>query len=301
MQIINCLQSRRPVPQYVQEWSDALNNDHDLADSDATPGTLAVVTKFCRLRASMSSFHDYSNQDQLIAELLSLDAEMVAVAANLTPEFLYTIECISEATPEVYSDHYHRYSNIWVANTWNQYRVIRLLINEMLLDQLQHLEQLHHQPTLSSGGQPAPTSGTLHGQILSTRSLLVQLMSDLCASVPYHLNYRPTYPSQPLLSSPYPGTSAPPDPSSHPRAVVGNILIWPLFSLACNTWCTPIMRTWIVGRLRVVAQRLAISQADVLAQLIVTAREFEVLEKDAVQFFMAGKDGLSLDEDNSAI
>lgn len=193
----------------------------------------------------MSSFADYRNPEYIILAACAIDAECVEWATTCPSHFLYTTVALKQRSDEVFSDHYHVYSNIWIATIWNHYRGIRILINELILDQVHYLTRYNPQSNLLCGN-----SSFYESQALASNSTLLQSCHDICSSVPYYLGFSP---GQRLNDRPL------------PKAVVANLLLWPLFTAAVTNTVSDMMREWVAGRLRWISGAMGIRQAAPLA------------------------------------
>lgn len=202
----------------------------------------------------MASFRDYNNSDTIIPALIALDAEYAAWASRCPPQFIYSTVNLTERSEEVFSDHYHVYSSIWIARVWNGYRCVRILVNELLVNQLSHLLQ---RPETSLPIRNN-SSSAYENQILSSNSILLQLAHDICASVPYCLGYDNQL--DPALREP-------------PKAASGNLLLWPLYSAAVTGMVSPMMRDWVAGRLMLIAEVIGIKQAIPLANSLMISQD----------------------------
>ncbi|KAI9742152.1 MAG: hypothetical protein M1818_004052 [Claussenomyces sp. TS43310] len=268
--VTHCLQARTNVPQRVLDLSRALPEPSVHAKSGRD--ILFIVADFCQLRASMSGFRDYSDPGRVIPTLLSLDASLVAWVSALPPDYNFTLETISEPSPAVFCDYYHIYKNNRVAAIWNHYRIVRVLIQELLLDQLLYVSQ-QDQAQYDVDTEILPFS-QLPSQIFTSKSVLQQLMHDICASVPSSLGY-----AQPGTNGSHPTTTTSTSTPSV-RAISGNLLIWPLFSTAYISYASPMMRSWIIGRLQEIAALLGVQQAAQFAQILLACKETDLLGPD---------------------
>jgi hypothetical protein len=137
---------------------------------------------------------------------------------------------------------YHVYSSIWAATFWNQYRCIRILVNELITDQISYV--LEHPEEFPSSWE------SIHFyecQLAASRSALLQLAQGICDSVPFYLGYN-------LNSNRH--AFRPP-----PKSVSGNLLLWPLYTAAVTGAIPETMRIWVAGRLRMIADVMGIRQA----------------------------------------
>lgn len=237
----------------MREWSKAAL-EFETPEQAALTSLSELSIKYLDIRSSMSSFKDYSNSENIIPALLALDAEYTEWASRCPPQFIYTTVNLKERSDEVFSDHYHIYPSIWVAKIWNGYRCVRILVNELLVDQLNHLFQ---RPKTSLPVQDGNTCA-YENQILASNSMLLQLAHDICASVPYCLGYDNAL--DPALREP-------------PRAASGNLLLWPLYSAAVTGMVSPMMRDWVAGRLMLIGEVIGIKQAIALAQSLMSTQD----------------------------
>jgi hypothetical protein len=79
-------------------------------ETEATSTFLTeLAIKYCNLRASMSSFHDYSNSEYLIASLCAIDLEYTELLSSCPIPFIYSTVTLEEASDEVFSDREYFY------------------------------------------------------------------------------------------------------------------------------------------------------------------------------------------------
>lgn len=220
-----------------------------------------IAIKYCNLRASMSSFHDYRNSEYLIACLCAVDLEYAEFLNRCPVPFIYTTVTLAERSEEVFSDHYHVYSSIWTATVWNHYRCVRILVNELIIDQISYI--LSNPEEFPSSWDSVPF---YESQLLASNSMLQHLSHDICASVPFYLGYSVKASDR---------ASRPP-----PKAVSGNLLLWPLYSAAVTGVVSDVMRDWVVGRLRMIADVMGIRQAAPLAYTLGLKQDLLVWENE---------------------
>jgi hypothetical protein len=218
------------------------------SDEEAAMTTLCDITaEYCSFRSAMRCFDDYSRSAEIVGTVLNIDAKLVTWATTLPSQFAYDIISISEPSEEVFTDHYHIYRNLWIATVWNLYRCIRVLVNELLLVHLLHL-------SWKQTGFPDEQEVffSYDSEVTRAKSAMMTLIHDICASVPFYLGY-------------HKGRSSPP---TLPKAVNGNLLIWPLYIAASMNMVSDMVQTWAVTRLQMVGEILGIRQASVLASVL---------------------------------
>ena len=194
----------------------------------------------------MTSFHDYSDPERIITTACAIDNDYNIWAKSCPFQYIYRTVTLKERSDEVFSDYYHVYPNLWVATTWNNYRAVRILLNELILDQLCHLYS--HYPESPLLWNDACFFENL---VLASNTTLLQLCHDVCASVPYYLGFDPD--ADKRLPKPV------------PKAVSGNLLQWPLYTAGVTNLVSDMMRQWIAERLRWISDIIGIRQAAPLA------------------------------------
>jgi hypothetical protein len=262
--IINSMQRRAAIPETITSWS-LLSLPYESGEDLSASKLALLVIEFCNLRSLMSSMHDFTNSVAIVSAALMLDASLAAWAM----ENLYGYNTVSlmARSDAVFADYYHTYTSILTATSWNSYRSVRILLNELLLTQLSHLSQSPFQFEDDDEDFPNLAEDSLSllqqqykSRILQSRAVIVQLSQDICASVPFFLCDAPT--SQNFLLIENQQSTQP------PRAASGNLLLWPLFTAACTNMVSNVMRTWVVQRLKRIADVLGIQQARALAILL---------------------------------
>jgi hypothetical protein len=120
---------------------------------------------------------------EIIRTALNIDAELVSLLISVPPLWGYTTVKVpmidgKPITQAVWGDRYHIYHSISASSMWNSYRSARVIIQELIIDTVRDLE--------SSGNNDvgSPQRNSLSSQ---ARQTALQLVEDICASVPYNL------------------------------------------------------------------------------------------------------------------
>ena len=179
------------------------------------------------------------------------------------PKYIYQTVTLKERRDEVFSDHFHTYNNLFIAAIWNHYRSVRILLNELLLDQLTHFSQTKFDSTLAGADD-----SIFESQMLASKMTLLKLCHDICASVPYFLGFDPN--RDPDL------------PYEIPKTVHGNMLIWPLYTAGVTPLVSDVMRSWVAGRLQWIADVLGVRQANLLAFKVRNQQEVLTWEDEEI-------------------
>ncbi|KAI9642504.1 hypothetical protein NHQ30_009309 [Ciborinia camelliae] len=251
------------IPAFIREWSKhAL---HSQSPNDAHATHLAEhVMAFCDLRATLSSFHDYSNAENIITAAFAIDAKLVEWASTYPSEnMFYRTITLRKRSEDVFSDHYHIYDSVWAAALWNHYRCVRILTNELIHVQLAHLKKTR--PELFISGARNFTFSD--AQLEASTATIITLSHEICASVPFLLGYKEGH-----------------DVTLHnAKAVSGNLLLWPLYTAACTLMVSDMMCHWVAGRLRVISDVMGIKQAAPLSHILTKRKDLLAWELEDAQ------------------
>lgn len=133
-QCICYIQPREPFPEgHEQLFRNILTIQ---AERDRPGALLLTITK--RLVDLLASSNTRVEIDPLMTvyEALVLDAELDAWCLNLPPDWTFSVHSMdSEETDSAFhfSSHYHVYRDPWTARTYNNYRWMRIMVNELIL------------------------------------------------------------------------------------------------------------------------------------------------------------------------
>jgi hypothetical protein len=154
-QLTNSLQRNAPVADAVFRLSNVVK-DLMLPDQLITTELWDTIERLANFRATKESF----SSDSSLAILLQLDSDLEKWSLSVPLAWRYKIHT-NPAQDNIYTSCYHIYPGFSVATTWNQYRVARCLVNELLLERLDspHPERIKE----------------------TTRNIC----NEICASVPY--------------------------------------------------------------------------------------------------------------------
>lgn len=246
---------RVDVPETILKWSRLAReheNDHEVAESELADS----MAKFCNLQAA-TDCPGYDNDPSVFVSCaLGIDAELAEWYARWQSSFLFATIIAREMTPEVFDDYWHLYPNIMVALILNHYRCIRTLVNQIIITQLTAMTT-NLDPDLVF-----QYSSIYNDQMDSSRKMIVELSHEICASVPYYLDYYPGYQVESWISS---INSA----SKNARA---KLILWPLYVAGQTEYISEIMRTWLIEQLEVLSKEMGThkSKAKGLAMLLRT-------------------------------
>ena len=181
-------------------------------------------------------------------ELLLIDAALTKWARYLPSQYHYDRVVVGERSESVFSEYYHVYKSILAATLWNNYRCIRILVNQTLVDEYDYLSLQVSAKVASSRESQTPYAI----RTLAPKYQVEWLARDICASVPSFLGYKKEFIHHDLYL----------------RAIVGNLLIWPLYNAGITSSVSNEMRMWLVGRLEKIADVMGIEQCIIFAGML---------------------------------
>jgi hypothetical protein len=123
---------------------------------------------------------DYSNPAAVLLEGLVVDSMLFNWVSNAPSRYSHTTVPVSQPSESVYEDYFHIYTSVGTASMVNNYRVIRIILHEIIISQIAHLIQSPLSPDHQA---------TYKTQIRTSQTLIQQLKRDVCASVPFYFDY----------------------------------------------------------------------------------------------------------------
>jgi hypothetical protein len=125
----------------IQEWS-KISKQYETIEELSASNMAEISIQLCALRSTMEDFRDHTNSVAVVSQALDLENQFAAWVTQLPPRYFYNTVTILQRCEDVLSDHYHVYSGICIATTWNCYRSLRIILNEILIEQMLHLCQM---------------------------------------------------------------------------------------------------------------------------------------------------------------
>jgi hypothetical protein len=212
-----------------------------------------------------------------------LDSELKAVPENVPPEWTYQTIMLHSPFNGVYGDSFHVYADHHMTHTWNNIRIIRILLNKLI--------QRHYLAQTDSGGLPMSISEDFNHELAQVSESIVALSAGIVASVPQytqlprHTNaLSPISPSrdaygqflsestQNTSSSTTKATSSDPNPVTFcPRDFTPfetsrcYSLIFPLYVAGNAETCPESLREWIIDSLDFIEKVVGIKEAALAA------------------------------------
>lgn len=191
------------------------------------------MAKFCNLQAAIDCPEYDSDPSIFVSCALDIDAELEEWCTKWQSSFRYATIIARKMTPDVFEDYWHLYPNITIALIWNHYRCIRTLVNQIIITQL---------ATMTTNLDPDLVfqySSVYNDQMDSSRRMIVELSHQLCASIPYYLDYYPVEQGDNWNSS----------IKCAGRNARAKLILWPLYVTGQTECISDIMRMWVIERL----------------------------------------------------
>lgn len=229
---IKSLSRGEPAPAAMQEWCESCSQS--LMPSDIPAITLAnIAHKFTNLHASIKD-NTLLDSNAILVEVLALDIALEEWHQNLPEFWRFKIRPATEDMPFTFLGMTHDYKDVWVSRVLNNYRWLRILVNELLLV---HMKQ--------------DETGTYTPEHEEQRKKSVEMISmmatDICTGV-----------SSSFFQSRVIGA-----------AMSGIFMILFPLGIAGSAWAvSEELHCWVVNLLRYIGNQLGISQAISMVELV---------------------------------
>lgn len=185
----------------------------------------------------------------LEAEYLEWEAALPDSIRPRTATWVDNVGDLSKA--ELYPGKVDMYSDIWIANMWNAARVARLFIAGVIVR--------------CAAWICSPVDYRTTAEFANAGRLSADLMSDVIASIPYHLGWRIN--ENGVLKGGQSDVSNGEEGFEAPKALGGYFCMWPLFCATNSDFVTDSQRQWAKGRLLYISETLGLNQAKVLSNV----------------------------------
>ncbi|KAE9366494.1 hypothetical protein N431DRAFT_548373 [Stipitochalara longipes BDJ] len=237
-----------------------------------------IVVQFVELRVAIINAR--LSKEELLNTARYLDAELNTLSEHVPQEWKYDTINIQSPCKQVYGKHFHVHADHHMTHTWNNIRIIRILLNKLLKTQI-----------MSQAG-PKGTSATVsqsnENDNVCFSTLIVSLSNDILASVPQYTQLsRHTNDSTnlPFMES----FNQPPSPTGYPSYLPRDTssklepvkiepsdftpfeisrcysLIFPLYIAGNSDACQDSMRGWILDMLDFMENSVGIKEATIAA------------------------------------
>jgi hypothetical protein len=253
--ISGCYQTRSPIPDIVVQLSQKYRGQKcDDKSVHQLENLVPIIFDFCNIR-SVTPFRPSKSQSEfttrtVISSLSSMAHALAKWSDGIAAVFAPSIIPTESSDPNILSEHFEIYDDIWTAAYVNYYRTNNILVHEALISQLLFMRDNYR--------LDVDELLELEDQITQSRSIIMSLVDGVCASVPG------------LLQS--------------ELAAAGVNLLWALYvSAQISPKTAPVRvatRSWIIGRLEKIGTEMGVRQATTLAMILHQQGEVTDLLKD---------------------
>ncbi|KAK3391753.1 hypothetical protein B0T20DRAFT_64394 [Sordaria brevicollis] len=175
--MLSCLQSRepKPMPQPLIDLWHAMPQPAQLKGfGGLTLSALPLMHDFLQLRADILS-GAMVDSEQILAHLFRIDEGFEQLSAHFSPDLPYKTFRLTRHHPAVLNGVCHVYPTLWDTTLWNSLRMLRMLLLETIICQIQKVSR---ELCLK------PTSGPYADQFKSAKRKLKEMVEAICGSVP---------------------------------------------------------------------------------------------------------------------
>jgi len=258
--MLSCIQRTLPMPSHIVELRKSAEQFMD-AENPAwrLSGIIIDLTIF---RAAIRD-GEIVGPRAIIDTALEIDHRFVSVFENLPEYWQYEIVYTDETPHLIWNGVYHVYKEFWVAHIWNGMRTCRILIHEIIRDQLL---------AASYSIEPIYTASESLTQNESSEAIMIQMRDDILGSVPHHTQSS-MIETKTFIHCPH-------------QFIEGSrsyFVLWPLYLAGAMDLTTQKIREWAITRLRDIGNTAGLRQAIVVAEYLETKRHISVwdrVEKD---------------------
>jgi hypothetical protein len=239
-----------------------------------------IVVQFVEFRARL--LEDQVHGQEFLATAKRIDTDLRMVSENVPTEWKYDTVMAQPPCKEVYGDHFDVYADHHMTHTWNNIRIIRILLNELIKEHL-----VERDSTETASASPV----VFGDDYFHASECIISLSTGILASVPQYTQLPrhknclfSTKPSQDVSgqsqSAAKPTSLAefklPNIPSSGPVRFEPRdftafetsrcyTLIFPLYVAGSSEICPQPMREWILNTLDTIENIVGIKEAAVAA------------------------------------
>jgi hypothetical protein len=144
------------------------------------------------------------------------------------------------------------YEDLFIANAWNHARISRQFLSGLIV---RCAAWICH-----------PVDYRTTPEYATSARLSVDVVTDILASIPYHLGWRVDE-SGALIPGDLSGFATGRENITSPLALGGWLCMWALFCATSSDYATDSQRSWIKGRMNLIAEVMGLNQARVIASV----------------------------------
>ena len=238
--MVSCLQRTIPIPEHIVELRRIAGQ---YMNTKVWPGwdVSAVVFDFTNFRAAIRNC-EIVGPKAIVEAALEIDRKFMNAFDDVPTTWKYRTLYADQDDEFIWNRRYDVYNDYWTAQIWNGMRSCRILLHEIIRDQV-----------LAASTAISPIFTEEESNELNKQSVhaMLGMQADILASVPSQMPSR--------LSD---------RPSSLMEGSRGYFILWPLYMAGVMDLATQPTKTWVIGRLRAIAYQVGIRQATVMADIL---------------------------------
>jgi hypothetical protein len=162
--LISCIASATSVPRELNELRDHIVTHLNVRDPKWRLSDIMV--EYANLRSKAARL--LLTRDQAIHEAMVIDAKLEAFAVDVMPTWQYITTLVDCDSPLVHERRVEFYRDCHVTQTWNVLRLVRILLNEMII-------KFYLSSSIANSTQPSPTI------VKNANDIIETIRSDICA------------------------------------------------------------------------------------------------------------------------
>lgn len=267
---ISCLQRTVRFPSYIAEMR---KKEMPKYMTTGTVGWAAsnLTIDFANFRAAIRN-REIVDVKTIFTKGMEFEERFINLMSDLPERWTYKTR-YSRANPDlIWDGYYHVYQDIWTCQLWNSMRTCRIMLHELI------------RAALKSGRHSTPqifSEEEYEIRMADLWSATAKLRDDLLASIPQQLSLNFALETQ----SPISGFSRNSRPTAHLRGMTGYYAVWQMFVVGELEHTSAKLRSWIIGRLKFIADTMGVKQAAVVANILeqsmpITAWDSSELEEE---------------------
>ncbi|KUJ20462.1 uncharacterized protein LY89DRAFT_779225 [Mollisia scopiformis] len=247
---IKSLSKGEEAPSTMHDWCESCGKS--MSSEDAPAISLAhIAYRFTNLHASIRN-KTLLDSNLILLEALTLDSELEAWQKALPAKWRFTTTPAPDNMHFTFRGQKHTYEDMWVSRVLNNYRWVRILVNELLLV---HMAQL------------GSFASEYESQRERSLEIISRMASDICICV------SGTF----FRTTPVPGARW-----TIPAMSGIFMVLFPL-AVAGSAWgVSEELHCWVISVLEFIGNRMGISQATAMLDLIRLHRR--AFEEDSDEF-----------------
>lgn len=258
--IIHTLTSGKSPIMGVDWWiSDAVKNEFAAECQRINIKTSELRAEITRLMTTVARTpENIELMLALIRRAQTIDAECVRWMKNVPESWKWKSVAWEDSVPsgdfsraEVFPGRVDVYGDFYIASVWNMVRVSRLVLASVIVR--------------CAAWVCSPVDYRTTPEYATAARTCVDTITDIIASVPYHLGWHLKSERRHLLEKQLSGFACGEEDSL--KGLAGYFLTWPLGCVQGQDYTTDAQRSWIKGRLRYIAEELGVKYAHILCQV----------------------------------